>query len=132
MGAVFCSEYKIIQVLCLEQVLPTTGSYKYGKEKIDWSYKPVKEVLELWLKSKSQMIEGANGFLGNHLDIVVTIDHGKGRSQIMCNFITCTRSPENGEWQEEEYACMIGNACCWKDNAEVTMNTFGTLLNDKL
>jgi hypothetical protein len=52
MGAVFCSEYKIIQVLCLEQVLPTTGLYKYGKEKIDWSYKPVKEVLELWLKSK--------------------------------------------------------------------------------
>jgi hypothetical protein len=110
-SAVFCSEYKITQVLGLDldHIVLTTGSYKYGKEKIDWPYKPVKEVLELWLKSKSQMIEGANGFLGNHLDIVVTIDHGKGRSQIM-----------------------IGNACCWKDNAEVTMNTFGTLLNDKL
>jgi hypothetical protein len=46
-------DYKIIQVLGLEHVLPTTGSYKYGKEKIDWSYKPVKEVLELWLKLAS-------------------------------------------------------------------------------
>jgi hypothetical protein len=92
--AVFCLEYKNTQVLILQHIALTTGSFK---EKIDWSYGLVKEVFELWLKSKSRMIEGANGFLGNHLDIVVTIDHGMGRSQIMCNFITCTRSPENGE-----------------------------------
>jgi hypothetical protein len=131
--AVFCLEYKITQVLSLEHVAPTTGSYKYyGKEKIDWWYKPLKEVLELWLKLKLRTIEGANGFHGNHLDIVVTIDHGKGHSRIMCNFITCTRSLEDGELQEEEYACTIDNARCWKDNAEVIMNTFGTLLNDEL
>jgi hypothetical protein len=52
-SSVFCSEYKIHQVLGLEHIAPTTGSYKYGKEKINWLYKPVKEVLELWLKSKS-------------------------------------------------------------------------------
>jgi hypothetical protein len=34
-SAVFCSEYKITQVLGIEHVAPTTGSYKYGKEKID-------------------------------------------------------------------------------------------------
>jgi hypothetical protein len=55
----------------------TTGSYKYGKQKIDWSYKPVKKVFDLWLKSKP----GANGFQQfDHLDIVVTINHDKGRS----------------------------------------------------
>ena len=61
-SAVFSSEYKITQVLGLEHVEPKTGTYKYGKEKIDWSYKPVREVLALWLEVKSKMtIEGVNG-----------------------------------------------------------------------
>jgi hypothetical protein len=52
---------------------------------------------------------------------------------VTCNFITPTRSLENdGEWQEEEYACPIGNARCRKDNVEIIMNTFGTLLNEEL
>jgi hypothetical protein len=46
---VFSSEFKITQVLGVEHVEPTTGTYKHGKEKIDWSYKPVRQVLELWL-----------------------------------------------------------------------------------
>jgi hypothetical protein len=40
-------EYKIQQVLGLEHLLSRTGSYKYGKEKIDWLYKPINQVLEL-------------------------------------------------------------------------------------
>ena len=62
----------------------------------------------------------------------MTIDHGKGHSRITCNFISRTRNPENGEWQEEENAYTIGNARCRKDNADIVMNTFGTLLNDDL
>jgi hypothetical protein len=78
-------------------------------------------------------IEGVNGFRFDHLDIVVTIDHGKGHSRIKCNFITRIRSLENnGEWQEEDYACTIGNAQCWKANADIIMNMFSTLLNDDL
>jgi hypothetical protein len=123
-SSVFCTEYKVNQVLGLEHVEPTTGTYKYGKENIDWSYKPVKDVLELWLKSSEKKYD--------HLDIVVTIDHGKGHSRITCNFISRTRNPENGEWQEEENAYTIGNARCRKDNADIVMNTFGTLLNDDL
>ncbi len=88
-STVFASEFKITQVLGLEHVEPQTGCYKYGKENIDWSYIPVKEVLELWLKSRD---EGANGFQGDHLDVVVTIDHGKGHSRVTCNFITRRRS----------------------------------------
>jgi hypothetical protein len=91
---VFSSEYEITQVLGIEHVVPTTGSYKYGKEKIDWSYKPVAKVLDLFLQSKSE----ANGFQQfDRLDIVVTIDHGKGPSRITCNFITRTRPPADGE-----------------------------------
>jgi hypothetical protein len=62
----------------------------------------------------------------------VTINHGKGHSRVTCNFITHTWNPENEEWQEEENAYKIGNAWCRKDNANIVMNTFGTLLNDDL
>jgi hypothetical protein len=127
-STVFASEFKITQVLGLEHVEPQTGSYKYGKENIDWSYKPVGPVLKLWLKSRDK---GANGFQGDHLNLVVTIDHGKGHSRVTCNFITRTRS-QNGEWKEEEYACTIGNARCRKDNSEIVTHTFGTLLNEDL
>jgi hypothetical protein len=59
-STIFSSEFKITQVLGVEQVEPMTGTYKHGKEKIDWSYKLVCQVLELWLKSRT--IEGANRF----------------------------------------------------------------------
>jgi hypothetical protein len=93
-SSVFSTEYnKIQQVLGLEHVQPRTHSYKYGKEKINWLYKPIKQVLKLRLKSHTK---GPNGFQCNHLDIVVTIDHGKGHSQITCNFIT-PRQAKTGE-----------------------------------
>jgi hypothetical protein len=76
---VFSKEYKIQEVLGLEHVKPRTGYYKYGKEKIGWLYKPIKEMLKLWLKSCT---EGPSNFLCNHLDIFVTIGHGKGHLQI--------------------------------------------------
>jgi hypothetical protein len=84
----------------LRKRLTTMGSYKYGKEKIYWLYKPVKKVLDLWLKSKS----GADGFqtfdhlvmMINHAMIIMTLVSDKGHSRIMHNFITCTRSPEDG------------------------------------
>jgi hypothetical protein len=74
---VIFTEYKIQQVLSLEHMQPRTSSYKYRKEKIDWSYKLIKQVFKLWLKSCTK---GPNGFQCNHLGIVVTINHGKGAS----------------------------------------------------
>jgi hypothetical protein len=68
----------------------------------------------------------------DHLDIVVTINHGKGHSCVTRNFITCTWNSENEEWQEEENAHTISNVWCRKDNANIMMNTFGTLLNNDL
>jgi hypothetical protein len=118
---VFSTEYKVNQVLGLKDIEPTSGTFKYGKENIEWLYKPVKQVLELWLKSLEKEYD--------HLDIVVTIDHGKGHFRVTCNFITHTRNPENEEWQEEENAYTISNAQYGKDNANIMMNTFGTLLN---
>ena len=48
-SSVFSTEYKVNQVLGLEHIEPTCGTYKYGKENINGLYKPVKDVLELWL-----------------------------------------------------------------------------------
>jgi hypothetical protein len=118
-----------MQLIGLEHIEPNTGSYKYGKENIEWSYKPIKQVLKLWLKSRT---EAPNGFECNHLDIVVTLDHGKGHSRVTCNFITPCQSTESGEWEEEKYACTLGNARCKKDNTRIIMNTFGMMLNADL
>jgi hypothetical protein len=63
--SMFCTECRITQVLGIEHVTPTTGMCKHGKERIEWSYKPVTEVLKLWLKSR---LEGPNGCKANHLD----------------------------------------------------------------
>jgi hypothetical protein len=86
-------------------------------------------VLELWLKSRTK---GPSDFLCDRLDVVVTIDHdGKGHSRITCNLITRWQD-KTGEWNKDEYSCTIGNARCKKDNADIIINTFGTLLNDDL
>jgi hypothetical protein len=85
-------------------------------------------VLELWLKSRTK---GPSDFLCDCLDIVVTIDHGKGHSRITCNLITHWQD-ETREWKEDEYSCTIGNTRCKKDNTDIIINTFGTLLNDDL
>jgi hypothetical protein len=94
-SSVFSTEYKVQQLLGLEHVQLTAGSYKWGKEKIDWSYKLIKQVLELWLNSHT---EGPNGFQCDHLDIVVTIDHGKVHSRITCNtLVSCLSIFDKGQ-----------------------------------
>jgi hypothetical protein len=97
-STIFSLEYKITQVLGLEHVELTTGSYKYGKEPIDWSYKPVPKVLELWVKSHLGGPNSFQGVQGDHLD----------HSWITCNFLTHTQS-KNRVWKEDEYVCTIGN-----------------------
>jgi hypothetical protein len=68
---------------------------------------------------------------GDHLDAIVSIDHGKGHSRTTCNFIARTKS-ENGQWHEDEHVCATGNARCKKDNAEIIQNTFAPLLDADL
>jgi hypothetical protein len=104
-SSVFSTKYKVNQVLGFEHIEPTSGTYKYGKDNIDWLYKPGKQVLELWLKSSEKPFD--------YLGIVGTINHGKGHSCVTCNFITRTPgNPGNEEWQEEKNAYTIGNALC--------------------
>jgi len=124
----FSTDYRIEQVLGLEFVVPVTGAYMYGNEKIEWSYKDVAEVLKLWIKMK---LASPLEFKCDHLDISTAIDHGKGHSRITTTFIARWQT-ENEEWKEEEYSCTIGNARCKKDNSEIIKNTFGPSLNSHL
>ena len=116
------------KVIGLESVVPKTGAYMYGNEKIEWSYKDVTKVLKLWIKMK---LAGPLEFKCDHLDISTAIDHGKGHSRIRTTFIARWQT-ENEEWKEEEYSCTIGNARCKKDNSEIIKNTFGPSLNSHL
>ena len=63
-----------------------------------------------------------------HIDIVVSMDHGKGHSRLTCNIIS-RWCKDDGEWYEDEYAATIGNAICNKDSVEIFRNTFKDRLN---
>ena len=108
--------------------MPQMGSYMYGTEKVEWSYKNVVLVFTLWLKMK---LAGPTKFRCDHLDILTSLDHGKGHSRITVTFIARWQI-DNGEWNEDEYSYTIGNARCKKDNAEIFKNTFGPHLNNHL
>ena len=127
-SALFTTDYRIQQVIGLEFVIPKTGAYMYGNEKIEWSYKDVTKVLILWLKMK---LASPLDFKCDRLDISTAIDHGKGHSRITTTFIARLQTEDEG-WKEEEYSCTIGNARCKKDNADILKNTFGPSLNSHL
>jgi len=80
----FCTDYIIEQVIGLEFVVPKTGAYMYGNEKIEWSSKDVPKVLKLWIKMK---LAGPLEFKCDHLDISTAVDHGNGHSRTTTTFI---------------------------------------------
>ena len=75
----FCTDYRIEQGIGLDFVVPKTGAYMYGNDKIEWSYKDVTKVLKLWIKIK---LAGPLEFKCDHLDISTAIDHGKDHFKI--------------------------------------------------
>ncbi len=125
-STLFSVEYRVTQVVGLEHVVPQTCSYMYGTEKTEWSYNNVILVFTLWLNMK---LAGPTEFKYDHIDITTSLDHGKGHSRITVTFIARWQI-DNGEWNEDEYSCTIGNARCKKDNSEIIMNTFGPHLNN--
>jgi hypothetical protein len=129
-SSIFATEFKISQIMNLEYVDPITGIFKYGTERIPWSYKSVVEVFKLWLTTRLEQ-DRTTVTRFERLDIIINLDHGKGHSRISANFIGRWRG-NNGKWDEESHACALGNARCKKDNAEIIKKTFGELLNKDL
>ena len=78
----FSTEFSIQQVLGSESIALQTGTYKYGSERVNWSYKSLKEAFTLWLESELK-----EGKYFQHLDVVISIDHGKGHSRATTMFV---------------------------------------------
>jgi hypothetical protein len=109
---VFASQYKISQIVNLECVEPFTGVYKYGSERIPWSYKPIEKVVELWLETQFQQ-DPVNMASYEQIDV----DHGKGYSRISANFIARWKDKDD-HWCESSSATSLENARCKNDKAE--------------
>ena len=50
-STLFSTEHSIKQFFGSESIVIQTGNYKYGSQRIHWSYKSLKETLLLWLES---------------------------------------------------------------------------------
>jgi hypothetical protein len=66
-SSIFSTEYSKSKIVDLEYVEPTTGVYKYGTERIPWSYKPLDGVFLLWLKTP--LVKNENTIPYEHIDI---------------------------------------------------------------
>jgi hypothetical protein len=93
-SSIFSTEMKIAQNLGLEYVEPTTGVYN----KIPWSYRSTAKVIRLCLVTLFKSPE----FRCDHINITISIDHGKGHSRATLNMIPCWQL-EDGSWGEESH-----------------------------
>jgi hypothetical protein len=122
-SSIFSTEMKITQTLGLEYVEPTTGVYN----KIPLSYKSTAKVIRLCHVTLFKSPD----FRCDHMDITISIDHGKGHSWATLNVIPRWQL-EDGRWGEESHVFTLANARCKKDNANIIRNTFRTLLKTEL
>jgi hypothetical protein len=122
-SSIFSTEMKITQTLWLEYVEPTTGVYN----KISWSYKSAAKVIRLCLVTLFKSAE----FRCDHMDITISIDHGKVHYWATLNVIPGWHL-EDGSWGKESHTFTLANARCKKDNTNIIRNTFGTLLNTEM
>lgn len=125
---IFSSNLMIASQLDMEYVVPKTGKLKYGRELIPWCYKSIDKVLCFWLQNRWKRKVSPPL---DHIDVVISIDHGKGHSRVTANFIARWKTSDTS-WQQDEYNVTIANARCRKDNPEIIENTYGKLLNGDL
>jgi hypothetical protein len=122
-SSIFSTARKITQTLGLEYVEPTTGEYN----KIPWSYKSTAKVIHLCLVTLFKSPK----FRCDHIDITISIDHGKGHSWAALNVIPRWQL-QDGSWGEESHVTTLANARCKIDNTDIIRKTFGILLNTEL
>jgi hypothetical protein len=98
-SSIFSTEMKTTQTLGLEYVEPATGVYN----KIPRSYKYTVKVIRLCLVTLFKSSE----FRCNHIDITISIHHGKGHSRANLNVIPHWQL-EDGSWGEESHVFTLG------------------------
>ena len=99
-SSIFATQHKISQIVDLEYVELVTGIFKFGSEHIPWSYKAIEKCLMLWMETR-QKRDNYNNYnkAYKQIDICINIDHGKGHSRILANFIL--------RYQYDRWWCMV-------------------------
>ena len=127
---ILSSEYAVNSTINSQYVEPVVNTYKYGSENIPYSYRSVKQCLELWLQDHTKANVKKN-LPFDEVNVCINLDHGKGHSRVSANFIGRSKD-KDGKWVSESSSFALGNARCKKDNATIIQNTFGKLLDDDL
>jgi hypothetical protein len=125
----FSGEHKIKQLVGSKFLIPTTGVYRYGNEPVTFSYKCADEILLLYLTTLMTEMKGEQKI--DHIDCVVSIDHGKGVSRATL-VIVIRWLKEDGTWEETEQGFALASATCRKDNRDILENTYVVAVNDAL
>ena len=119
-ASLFASEKRTNATLGGEFIEPKTARFQHGNERIEWSYKDAVKTFKMHMKD---VINGENEVSVNHVDVVLSIDHGQGASRATMTIIRRTMD-HDGAWREDEDSFSIADAICRKDNRSILLGTF--------
>jgi hypothetical protein len=124
-----CSEEKVKYLLGNDFVAPeVAGVYQYKKEKVPWSCRNPKELFMHYMCAIFNSKDTDKAAQHHHIDLMVTLDHGKGFSRVVLVFI-CRKRLADGTWTEFQDTFLVASAECAKDKEEILANTFMPLVN---
>eukprot|EP00957_Ditylum_brightwellii_P160848 12246618-Ditylum_brightwellii.AAC.1 len=104
-------QHKISQVVNLKYVEPVMGAFKFGSEKIPWLYTLINKCSMLWMKTRLTKDKLNRNKIHKQIDVCVNLDHGKGHSRILANFILRSQDDSQGGAQcKDNYPGALGNA----------------------
>ena len=107
-------------------IIPFTGRIKNGNERIDWSFKNPTDIIRQHLTDNVASLANAD-----HIDCVLTIDHGQGASRATLTWLHRTKL-EDGSWTEVEQSFSVAEARCKKDNYDILNRTFAPKLDENM
>ena len=130
---IFSTQHKIYKIVNLEYVESVKGIFNFGSECIHWLYKAIENFLMLWMETRQKKYNHNNNKAYKQMDIFMNLDHEKGHSRILSNFVLRYQdASRGGSWCKDSYPCSLVNSQCQKDNSEIIYNTFGTIIDDDL
>jgi hypothetical protein len=121
---VVCAEEKVKDLLGNDFVAPEiTGTYVHNKEKIPWNYRNPKALFLKYINAVLNSKDDVKASQLHHIDISVSIDHGKLFSRAVAVFV-CRRQSEAGRWTQFQDTFLLASAECAKDSEVILQNTF--------
>jgi hypothetical protein len=122
-----CGGVKIKRQLLEHAVVqPTSGVYWNGKERVDWM---VSDPCDLLLGHLLTMMNRQSTRIKLHsVDVLLSVDHGKGFSRAHLVFIA-RKEDDEGNFSELTEVFSLGSANCATDSYPILEGTFMPLVN---